>query len=337
MKKKYAIMAALLALVCFLGSTAAVADSFNPTPSTKPVGFEGSIVEVIAGESVSANAGGESSPEPAGCVPVAENQEIETYRGVSVGGQLRATDPDGDELHFEITTEPIKGSVVLTPDGCFIYTPDEGKKGKDYFAFRAVDSKGNQSQEATVIIKLLRQRSDICYSDLIGDECAYSATVLAENGIFTGERVGASWVYHPDDEVSRGEFLSMCMVLGGEDILQGVLTTGFLDDDEIDDWMKPYVSTALTQGYIQGVSADGGANFLAAECVSATDACHILNAVLGVTDVVSASTIEDSTPQAVINLKACGVLSDNASLDGALTRREAADMLAKALDILNAR
>ena len=45
--------------------------------------------------------------------PIAENLELKTYRGVSVGGQLKATDPDGDMLKYEVTTEPIKGEVAL--------------------------------------------------------------------------------------------------------------------------------------------------------------------------------------------------------------------------------
>ena len=36
----------------------------------------------------------------AGSAPIAENLEISTYRGVSVGGRLNATDPDGGALRY---------------------------------------------------------------------------------------------------------------------------------------------------------------------------------------------------------------------------------------------
>ena len=45
--------------------------------------------------------------------PIAENLEIMTYRGISVGGQLKAFDPEGEEVHFRITTEPRKGTLTL--------------------------------------------------------------------------------------------------------------------------------------------------------------------------------------------------------------------------------
>lgn len=327
--KKYGIVLVILAVLVAAAPTA-LADSYTPTDS---IHFDGSIVEVIASETATAET---ASPEPSGTAPVAENQEIETYRGVSVGGRLNATDPDGGTLRYELTIEPVKGSVTLSADGYFVYTPDEGKRGKDYFAFRAFDEQGNQSQEATVIIHLMRQRSDVFYSDLGGDGCAYSATVLAENGIFLGERVGSDWVFSPDETVTRGEFLSMCMVLGGEKPVEGVLSTGFVDDGDIAAWVKPYVSTALMQGYISGTGADGAASFLASEGITLSDACSMLNAVMGVTDVVSVSTL-DGGDQAVANLRACGVLTGTSALDSAVTRREAAELLAAALNVISKR
>lgn len=327
--KKYGI--ALAAALMLTALTPAMADSY--TEDSQTISFEGTIIEVIAGEAAAQT---DSSNEPTGSAPVAENQQIETYRGVSVGGQLKATDPDGGTLTYELTIEPVKGTVTLSEDGYFVYTPEEGKRGKDYFAFRVTDEQGNQSQEGTVIIQLVRQRSDVFYSDLDGDGCAYSATVLAENGIFLGERVGSDWVFRPDETVSRSEFLSMCMVLSGDDVVQGVLSTGFVDDDEIDEWIKPYVSTALMNGYILGTGADGAASFLADECITLGDACEMLNAVLGVTDVVSVSAMDEGS-QAVANLRSCGVLTSTASMDSAVTRREAAQLLANALDVLERR
>lgn len=328
--KKYVITAAVLALVLAITPTA-MADAYTETDS--PVRFDGSIVEVIASEAMSEES---ASPEPGGTAPVAENREMETYRGVSVGGQLSAADPDGGTLRYELTTEPVKGRVVLSADGYFVYTPDEGKRGKDYFAYRAIDEQGNQSQEATVIIRLMRQRSDVFYADLSGDGCAYSATVLAENGIFLGERVGSDWVFSPDETVTRGEFLSMCMVLGGGDVIEGVLSTGYADDGDIAAWVKPYVSTALMQGYIAPTGADGAASFLAAETVSLLDACDMLNAVMGTTDVVSASAMDEGS-QAAANLRACGILTGSAPLDSAVTRRDTAELLAAALDVMSRR
>ena len=79
--------------------------------------------------------------------PIAENLEIMTYRGISVGGQLKAFDPEGEEVHFRITTEPRKGTLTLEENGEFVYTPAEGKRGRDYFGYCASDPNGNVAEE----------------------------------------------------------------------------------------------------------------------------------------------------------------------------------------------
>ena len=143
--------------------------------------------------------------------PIAENLELRTYRGVSIGGQLKATDPDGDMLKYEVTTEPIKGEVALKDDGSFVYTPAEGKRGHDYFGYKAVDSKGNKSSEATVVIKIEKQKSKIAYSDMGGSGAYLAAVRLAEEGVFVGEQLGGQYVFCPERAVTRGEFLTMCI------------------------------------------------------------------------------------------------------------------------------
>ena len=180
--------------------------------------------------------------------PVAENLELTTYRNVCVGGTLSAVDPEGDPVTFEITTEPTKGTVELTSDGRFVYTPDANRKGRDYFGYRAVDDTGARSQEATVIIKIEKQKTQTTYADMAGHPDAYAATALSEYGIFTAETVGGVQVFSPEREVTRAEFLSMCMTLAGDGLLSGVAATGFADDGDIESWLKPYVATALMDG-----------------------------------------------------------------------------------------
>lgn len=157
--------------------------------------------------------------------PVAENLELTTFRNTSVGGTLSASAPDGSPLTFRITTEPIKGTVTLTDDGTFVYTPADGKRGRDYFGFRAADSSGRESQEATVIIAIKKQKPDVTYSDMAGRAEEYAAVMLAEQGVCIGRQVGGQYLFDPDSNVPRGEFLAMCMHLTGTETLQGVLST----------------------------------------------------------------------------------------------------------------
>lgn len=271
--------------------------------------------------------------------PVAENFEFETYRGVSFGGQLSAIDPQGDALSFEITTQPVKGSIELCDDGSFVYTPLDGKKGRDYFGYKAIDAEGNSSQEATVIIKILKQKPAVSYADMNGNASYHSAVKLAESGAFIGKQLGGSYYFEPEAALTRGEFLAMCLEITGTDLLRGVMSTGFADDDKIPAWEKSGVSTAVKCGIVKGYSSAEGAFFDADAEISRAEAAVMLNRALSLTDVSYLDT--DGVPafaaQAAANLSACKVLSGTSEMSSPLTRAEAADMLAGAMEIIDKR
>ena len=287
----------------------------------------------------SPSVGGTNSP------PVAENFEFSTFRGVSFGGKLMAVDPDGDIVTFEITTEPRKGSLRLSDDGSFVYTPSEGKKGKDYFGYRAVDVSGNKSQEATVIIKIDKQKTKVAYSDMVGHGGEYAAVTLAESEIFVGSRLDGRYMFEPERIVTRGEFLAMCMRLADARLLTGVQKTGFADDAAIPAWVKPYVSTALLNGYISGYSdASGGAVFDSEAPITSAEAAVILNRILNVSDVtaVSAAFNEASgvpvwAAQAMANLGACNIMSGIQSMSAHVSRQDTANLLLNANRLLQNR
>ena len=274
-----------------------------------------------------------------GSAPVAENLELETYRGVSVGGKVSAYDPDGDAVSFEISTEPVKGSIELGEDGSFVYTPRENKRGRDCFGYRATDSESNVSQEATVIIRIEKQKKDVFYSDMIGSADGYAAAVLSERGIFTGEQLGGIYCFSPDKTVSRGEFLSMCMQLSGEPVFSGVVSTGYADDSEIPGWMKGYVATAAMCGIESGHGGEAGQVFDALSPITRAEAAAMLDRALNVTRVSYVpldSALDADTAQACANLSACGVDASGASGE-ALSRAAAARMLSSALALLDRR
>lgn len=271
-----------------------------------------------------------------GSAPVAENLELTTYRNVSVGGSLSAYDPDGDAVSFKITTEPVKGSLELKQDGSFVYTPQEGKKGRDYFGYKAQDTQGNFSQEATVIIKIEKQKKDVFYADMAGRGDEYAAVALCENGLFTGEQIGGSYCFDPDAAVSRGEFLSMCMILSQEPVFTGVLSTGYADDEEIPAWMKGYVTTAAMCGIDTGRVTEDGSVFAPSAPVSRGEAAAMLSGALHLTDISyleKDEELEREVAQAVVNLAACGVMTGTSPAGGELTRSEAALMLTAAMEL----
>ena len=270
---------------------------------------------------------------------MAENLELTTFRNTSVGGTLSASAPDGSPLTFRITTEPIKGTVTLTDDGTFVYTPADGKRGRDYFGFRAADSSGRESQEATVIIAIKKQKPDVTYSDMAGRAEEYAAVMLAEQGVCVGRQVGGQYLFDPDSNVPRGEFLAMCMHLTGTETLQGVLSTGFGDDAQIPAWSKAYVATALMNGDVCGCSDGTAIVFDAQRGITAGEAAVMLSSFLEPSP--AAALESDYIPEwacaAVSSLTSCGVFPDGADTAAPITRAEAAQMLLGAYELLQKR
>ena len=241
--------------------------------------------------------------------PVAENLELTTFRGTSIGGTLSANAPDGSPLTFRITTEPIKGTVTLTDSGTFVYTPADGKRGRDYFGFRAADSSGNESQEATVIISIKKQKPAVTYSDMAGRPEEYAAVMLAEQGLCVGRQVGGQYLFDPDSPMPRDEFLAMCTHLTGTSMLQGVLSTGFGDDEQIPAWAKTYVATAVMNGDITGYSDGTAIVFDAQRGITAAEAAVMLSNFLAPSPAAAleGDYIPDWACAAVSSLTSCGV------------------------------
>ena len=277
----------------------------------------------------------------ANSAPVAENLDVRTYRETSVSGSFQALDPEGDLLSFRITAAPGKGSVTVRGSG-FVYTPSEGKRGKDSFRYQAVDSEGNASADATVSIRIEKQSSPVFYPELNGSGLQYAAVRLAEKGVFSGEKVSACWCFSADTPLKRGDFLTMCATLTGMEPLEDVTRTGFFDDESISAWQKPYVSAALLYGVVQGSTGDGGkAVFRGDQPITRAEAAVMLSSFLEISDAAGIFYSEDVpgwAAQAVANLRACDICSgDEFHAGRTLTRGDAAEMLSAALDVVEAR
>jgi hypothetical protein len=276
--------------------------------------------------------------------PIAENLELTTFRGVAVDGSFRAVDPDGDVVTFEVVSVPKRGDVTMSDEGTFTYTPKDGAKGKDSFAYVAVDENGGVSPNATVSVSIKKQSTKTTYADMDGDSAQYAALVLAEKGVFTGETLGGEQFFRPDQAVTRGEFLAMCLDLAGVKTPEGVTRTGFYDDDEMPVWVKPYISAALIGGVINGYrNGDGRLVFSPQSPVTYSEAAVMLSKILNVTDAVSAASAEyDAVPAwaytATVNLSACNVLpSGCVGAPDPVTRSAAAKMLLKSSELIETR
>ena len=176
--------------------------------------------------------------------------------------------------------EPKRGSLTLGDGATVTYTPQENKVGKDSFTYTVTDAAGNTSEEATVRIKIEKPSDKQTYGDLQGHPAQLAATWLREEGIYTGRSVSGQLLFEPDEPVTRGEFIAMCVSLTGLQEEDGYLMTGFADDSETPQWLSPYVSTALRCGYISGVPTDQGLRLLAGCEITQAEAAKMISNLL---------------------------------------------------------
>lgn len=275
--------------------------------------------------------------------PVAEDLSLCTYKNVEIQGTFSGVDPEGNLLTFQLISKPARGAVTQAEDGsaAFTYTPYENKTGKDAFTYVAVDAVGNTSAPATVSIRIEKQKTKVCYSDMTGVEGHREAVRLAEAGLLIGEQMGSEYLFHPTETVSRAQFTALSMAAAELDVMEEASITGFADDSAMAAWAKPFVSSALRSGVVQGsFDPEGRVVFQADQPITAAEAAVLLDRALRVTDVAE-TFAGDTTPswcaQAVANLGSCNALPASAVLSEPLTRSQAAVMLSAALDVLQAR
>lgn len=109
--------------------------------------------------------------------PVASKLSIMTVTDTPVMDELQADDPDGDALNFILINDPKFGTVKLSNDGSFTYTPDNEFTGADVFTFIATDGKSNSATtevDITVNVKqeVFSSYSREAYQKQSGDEAS---------------------------------------------------------------------------------------------------------------------------------------------------------------------
>ncbi|MCK6394415.1 cadherin-like domain-containing protein [Zoogloea sp.] len=90
---------------------------------------------------------------PVDDVPIAVDDVLETQEDTPLSGSLTGNDtPSGDGGNvWAKATNPAHGSVVVNPDGSFIYTPNPDYHGPDSFTYTITDADGDVST-ATVTL-----------------------------------------------------------------------------------------------------------------------------------------------------------------------------------------
>ncbi|MBQ8383137.1 MAG: S-layer homology domain-containing protein [Clostridia bacterium] len=270
-----------------------------------------------------------------------KTRDVSTLAGIPVYGKLTAADPEGDAVTYRVTAYPEKGTLRLIDRaaGEFLYTPVEGYTGSDRFTYVAVDEYGNFSEEITVSLTVEETATAVNYCDMEGNRALLPAMRLAESGVMIGETIGASAYFHPEQTVTRAEFLAMTLCAVGVDVPESDDVTAFADDADIPDYLRRYVCYAVGRGYVTGNSADGTGYFEPNRAVTYAEAAVMLQSVLNLTaeGVTSVFAEEDTVPawaeSAVWAVAEAGLFPDGVfASDSVVNRADAAVMIAGVLE-----
>lgn len=239
--------------------------------------------------------------------PVTSGTTLATVENVPVSGTLDVTDPDGDEWVISIEKYPENGMLDVREDGSVLYTPLDGYTGTDGFVYRATDTRGNSSADATVTVEVGENESGIVFSDMEKDEYLSAALEMSEKEIMTYKLTAGEYTFEPDEPVSRVDFVVMLMTaldmtadLERDDAV-------FADLDGISAGRRAYLAEAADLGIVPAQ----GTLFKPLDAITFDEAAEF-----------AAGALKDS------GIEAADIFSSG---DEAVTKKDAALMLQKIL------
>jgi VCBS repeat-containing protein len=136
--------------------------------------------------------------------PIAQYQLAATVAGGALNGQVLAVDPDNNPLTYSQVTGPAHGSLTLSSDGSFTYTPAASFSGVDSFTFLASDGIADSNlATVSIVVSPVNQApvaTNDTYSTAVNTPLSVSAPgVLANDRDFDGDRITAVLVSQPAD------------------------------------------------------------------------------------------------------------------------------------------
>ena len=262
--------------------------------------------------------------------PIAEDMAVETYKNLELQGNLKVRDPEGQALNYTVIRQPKRGDVTIHSDGSFTYTPKKNKVGIDSFVFTATDPAGKVSRESTVTITILKPADSMQYSDTRGTSCRFTAEWMKNSGIFAGENLAGNPCFNPQQEVTRGEFITMLVKALEIPAEEEIALTGY--EDEIPGWLRPYLTAAVRSGLTANLPDQK--NFGADTVITGAEAAVMLSNALDLqaktTQTVSA--LEQTAPDWA-NHALLALAENEITLGEVLTRSDAANALYKAMQL----
>ncbi|RCU51675.1 tandem-95 repeat protein [Corallincola holothuriorum] len=149
--------------------------------------------------------------------PTVENAATNTIQGRSVSGTLTASDVEGSTLSYEVTTQPLQGTLTVNTQGSYDYTPNDATfVGSDTAEVTVTDTEG-ASSVVEVTIQVVEntppsiapvsasgtQDKPLTYtitaSDADTDTLTYSVSRPPANGTVVLNQDG-SFTYQPNED-----------------------------------------------------------------------------------------------------------------------------------------
>ena len=265
--------------------------------------------------------------------PVAQDVSLETLSGVCCFADLSAlaTDPDGDGVEYRVITYPKHGTVEFR-DGKAVYRPVKSFRGKDSFAFEAVDIYGARSRECTVSMDVSENETGILFADLQDSPAHLAAIGLCADSIMTYRMENGEYRFEPDGEVSKIDLLVMMMCLRGlSGEVSAVADTEAVDDAGLSSGKKGFLQYAIAKGIVR--LEDG--KFAPNEPATAADAAFMAQKLLGLPTLAAKQKFSDLgdvpawAEDALVTMDAAGVFRRDGALDAGqkLTRVDVVEIL----------
>jgi hypothetical protein len=202
---------------------------------------------------------------------------VTTQTGISVWGNLKATDPEADTLSYQVISYPQYGTLKIYDGGEFRYTPARSGDCYDSFTFTVRDQWGNYAKPATVKIRVSERMSEIVFADMTDSKSYNAAVAMSAMGIMSGSRLGDDMYFNPNGTVTRAEFVAMAMKALSIKPDSTLTRTYFDDNAAIPTSLVSYVATAARCGIVNGAFDGKALNFRPTDPITVTEAAIIMS------------------------------------------------------------
>jgi hypothetical protein len=86
---------------------------------------------------------------------------VDNTSNTSYSGNMGATDADGDILTYSVSTNPTKGTVSVSSDGTYVYTPTSGQYGSDSFSLMVTDGVNPVNVQYSVSLYIIKDNGTV--------------------------------------------------------------------------------------------------------------------------------------------------------------------------------